>query len=275
MSHSWSVVTVTYNSESYLSRHWAERSRDYEWIVVDNGSTDNTLDIARRLADTTIVSGGNFGFSIGNNIGLRAVSSEYTAFVNPDVSITGDWMGKLEESIEFGGGLVAPQLLNVDGTDQENARGLPFLSAKIRNRLRPSSASGAAYARSGLGVPTYCAWAMGAAIAGRTDFLRKLGGWDERYFLYYEDHEIGLRSWQRGAPVILDPRVRWLHDWQRATTRAALAPWKAEIRSLATFYRTHPELLMATRRTMPTRLRKAGYDVLIDRLWTSAFEEDQ
>ncbi|UUZ61697.1 glycosyltransferase [Nocardioides sp. B-3] len=239
-------------------------------MVVDNSSTDGTVARAREVADPVIESGGNRGFSHGNNLGLAAVDTEYVAFVNPDVTVSGsDWHASLEETIERGGGLAAPQLLNPDGTEQANARGIPYLSAKVRNRAKPESEKGDEYARTGLAVPTYIAWAMGAVVAGRTDAVRALGGWDDSYFLYYEDHEFGLRARREGMAVALDPRVRWLHDWQRATTGPALWAWKAELNSMRTFYSQFPQLFRrrygAGRRD--ATLDRAGLARLTDHLW--------
>lgn len=269
---SWSVVTVTYNSLDHLipERKGRRGDRDFQWIVVDNSSTDGTVARAREVADVVIESGGNRGFSYGNNLGLEAVDTDYVVFVNPDVTLAGeDWQGPLEETIGRINGLVAPQLLNSDGSEQANARGIPYLSAKVRNRARPGSGKGEEYARTGFDEPTYIGWAMGAALAGRTDVVRSIGGWDDKYFLYYEDHEIGLRAWREGLTVALDPRVRWTHDWQRATTGPSLWAWRAEFASMKTFYGEFPELFRrrygAERRD--SALNRAGLGRLSDHLW--------
>jgi N-acetylglucosaminyl-diphospho-decaprenol L-rhamnosyltransferase len=269
---SWTVITVTYNSLEHLipERKGRLGERNYKWIVVDNSSTDGTVARAHEVADLVIESGGNLGFSHGNNIGLEAVDTDYVVFVNPDVTLVGDnWQQHLEETIERIGGLVAPQLLNVDGSEQANARGIPYLSAKVRNRARPDSDKGEEYARTGFEEPTFIGWAMGAALAGRTEDVRAIGAWDDSYFLYYEDHEIGLRAWREGLAVALDPRVRWIHDWQRATTGPSLWAWRAEFGSMKTFYSQFPELFRrrygAGRRH--AALERAGLSRLADHLW--------
>ena len=138
--------------------------------------------------------------------------------------------------------LVTPQLMNPDGTEQANARGLPYLVDKIANRgLRLPGARLHDYSRTGLSGPTFVAWVMGAALAGPTDIFRRIGGWDEKFFIYYEDHDIGLRAWKTGHRVIVDPRIRWVHEWQRATSRPRIGPWKHEARSSRRFYSTYPQ----------------------------------
>ena len=272
MARRWSVITVTYNSLRHLETHWAAepRTRDFDWIVVDNGSTDGSFEFAKESATLALESGGNFGFAKANNIGLAEADSDYVAFANPDVTIPGrGWQEMMEHAIQTTNGLVAPQLLNANGSEQANSRGLPLLSAKIRNRLKPDSRKGRDYARTGFQEPTYCAWVMGAALAGRTSSFRELGGWDESYFLYYEDHEIGLRAWRNGIPVVLEPRVRWIHDWQRATTTPNVGAWRVEFQSMRKFYSAHPEFLVgsATRSSVTARIRNAGYEEMCDKLW--------
>src|SRR5690348_6758230 len=136
MSRRWTVVTVSYNSLRHLRRHWSENceSRSFEWIVVDNGSTDGSSDYAESKGARVIRNGQNLGFSGGNNVGLELADTEYIIFVNPDVTVPPDgWDQLLAETVDLTGGLVAPQLLNVDGSEQLNARGFPFFGAKIRN----------------------------------------------------------------------------------------------------------------------------------------------
>lgn len=272
MDRLWSVVTVTYNSSTCLKTYWPQEpeARNYSWIVVDNSSSDDTVETASGLADNVILSGGNLGFSVANNIGLSAVQTPYVVFVNPDVSIGGqDWQALLAETLELTRGLVAPQLLSAPGLQQPNARGIPFLTSKVRNRIRPGGPLGQRYARTNLSAPTYCAWAMGAAIASRTEDIRHLGGWDESYFLYYEDHELGLRAWRQGRSVVVDPRIQWLHAWNRATAKFDRAAWRFELESMRTFYRAHPELLRRgwSADTRQGKLERRGYGRLYQNLW--------
>lgn len=263
----WSVVTVTYNSRSDLERHWVGKKGDrrFRWIVVDNGSTDGTLEVAEVEADLLIHSGGNLGFSAANNLGLSAVDTEHVLFANPDLEVpNAGWQDLLAMTAEHCGGLVAPQLVNPDGSLQPNARGIPFASAKLLHRLAPRNARVSRYAQTNLSTPTYCAWVMGAAVGGRTTTVRALGGWDQSYFLYYEDHDLGLRAWANSVPVVLEPRVRFVHDWARATKRLNLWAWRAEIVSMARFYRTYPELAV---RSIFARRRRERWGRLCSRLW--------
>lgn len=250
----WTLVTVSYNSAAVLRRCWSRIDLgDTRWIVVDNGSCDDSVVVARALGADVIERRTNDGFSVANNAALALVDTPWVMFVNPDVEIN-DLSGliKLAETSTRANAMVAPQLLNPDGTHQHNARGLPYLSAKLANRgLRLPGIDVEDYTRDGLTGPTYIAWAIGAAVGGPTTLFRELDGWDERYFIYYEDHDLGLRSWRSGHPVVLEPAVQWQHEWQRETIRLKWTPWRHELRSARIFYREYPSLLRRGRPADP------------------------
>ncbi|MBM0126853.1 glycosyltransferase [Pimelobacter simplex] len=263
----WTLVTVTYNSGSTLRRCWTDSQiGDARWLVVDNASEDDSIAVAQSLGAEVIARPTNDGFGVANNAGLAAVRTPWVMFVNPDVTIPSPaGLDLLARTARAHDALVAPQLLNSDGSEQFNGRGLPTPLAKLAHRgVRAPWTDPGAYARAGFDGPTYVAWAIGAAVGGSTQVLRELGGWDERYFIYYEDHDLGLRSWAAGHPVVLDPSVGWLHEWQRATTRFRISPWRHELRSAWVFYRAHPRLLSLGRARRDPALR-----ILDERLWRS------
>lgn len=272
-SNDWTIITVTYNSREHLLSCWADVNLGgATWIVVDNASTDDSVAVAKSFGAIVVAKDANDGFSCANNFGLARVRTRWVMFVNPDVVIASHRdFTRLAAVATANDGVVAPQLVNADGSDQFNARGLPYPAHKLANRgLRLPGVRLADYAQGGFESPTYIAWAMGAALGGLTATFRELGGWDERYFIYYEDHDIGLRSWRSGHPVILDPQVRWTHLWQRATTRAGFEPWKHELASMRKFYGTYPSLVWRRSLGRGTRFRD-----LEDKLWQPAREGDQ
>jgi N-acetylglucosaminyl-diphospho-decaprenol L-rhamnosyltransferase len=245
-SADWTIVTVTYNSAEHLRAFWASGPPgDARWLVVDNNSTDDSVTVAKQLGAEVISLDENLGFSAANNVGLRLVETTWVAFVNPDVRVAGgEDLVRLARVARANRGFVAPQLLNLDGSEQPNARGLPHPLSKLAHRsVRLPGVDVLDYARSGFKAPVYAAWVMGAAFGGATRDFHEIGEWDDRFFLYYEDHDIGLRAWQKGKPVVVDPSVRWFHGWQRETTRLKFTPWGHELRSAILFYRRYPRLL--------------------------------
>ncbi|MEU4482413.1 glycosyltransferase family 2 protein [Micromonospora sp. NPDC023966] len=245
--HRWSVVTVTYNSADTLRKCWRGATKPYEWIVVDNCSADDSVAVAEELGARVIRLPENVGFSKANNIGVRQAAGEYVLFANPDLEVGSDGLDVLARHLDAHGGLVAPQLLSSDGVPQANGRGFPYATAKLGNRkVWPLSRLHASYrvvAQPGQAI--YVAWVMGAAVAGRTAEIVELGGWNERFFLYYEDHEFGLRAWRHGLPVALLGDVRWTHHWARATNSFRWSPaHNFELQSAKTFFGMFPEFLV-------------------------------
>jgi len=263
----WTLVTVTYNSAAQLREAWTRADiGDARWIVVDNASYDDSVDVAESLGAEVLRLPRNVGFSAANNVALAEVTTSWVAFVNPDLTVRSpaDLDRLAAVSLANGGAIVAPQLLNTDGSEQPNGRGLPYLLDKIAHRgLRLPGSRVHDYARTGLTCPTFVAWVIGAAVAGPTDVVRRLGGWDERYFVYYEDHDLGLRAWASGVPVVLDPVVRWVHAWQRATVRPSLAAWRNELRSARRFF-------AAYRWLVGPRHRARTFDACAELRWSSA-----
>lgn len=238
------LITVTFNSAATLEHFWAawQPSQDWEWIVVDNASTDTTVETARRLGARVIELPTNRGFSFANNVGYASTTADFIGFVNPDVAVTPESLGTLGETASLLGAIVGPQLLNGDGSRQPNGRGLPTLAAKIRNRIAAPDDRYLLFSPDGSPRPVY--WLMGAAVFGHRAQLDAIGAWDPHFFLYYEDSDLGLRSWQAGIPVLLVPEASAVHGWARETAGGfRLTPWIREIASMVKFYARYPSLL--------------------------------
>ncbi|QDG62557.1 glycosyltransferase [Pseudarthrobacter sp. NIBRBAC000502771] len=251
----WTLITVTYNNAQELRNWWAGvDTQGAKWIVVDNNSTDDTADFAASLGAEIIRLSQNVGFSRANNVGLGRTRTKYVAFINPDVSLDAASLQLLGSIASERDAVVCPQLVNPDGTTQANGRGIPFLWDKLSHRgiVLPGS-SLPDYLPSTVPGQTFVAWAMGAAVCGETNRIRSAGGWDERYFLYYEDHAFGLNAWERGQEVIVVSDVLWTHAWKRETKGLRLRPWLREIASASRFYSVYPHLLLPP---TPDRRRK-------------------
>lgn len=242
MTSDLTLITVTYNSAATLTRFWSQwRPENARWIVVDNASTDGSADVAAGLGAEVIRLSENLGFSTANNIGLARTESEYVGFLNPDVTVGAEDLGRIVRHVEAVGGIAAPQLFDPAGGVQPNGRGRPTLFAKLRNRLVESNPR--YHLVAGDGELRHVDWLMGAAVFTRTRDMRALGGWDEDFFIYYEDADLGLRARAHGLPVTVCGCSRAIHGWARDTSKLAVGPWKHEFRAAKTFYCKHPRLL--------------------------------
>lgn len=249
----WTLITVTYNSAKAL-RHFVAQPipANVEWLVVDNASQDDSVAVATELGARVCSLPSNRGFSAANNVGLNAAKGRYVAFVNPDVTVDYEDLRVVAHYLDDAAEplLVAPQLLDPDGTAQPSGRGVPTLRRKVVHRLTTDHKEG--YRIFADSSTARCiSWAMGAAIIGHRSTLAALGGWDERFFVYYEDHDLGLRAWRQGVPVVLMGDVRWTHGWARETNGRSWAAWKLELHGMAKFFSRYPSLLVTTKRLGP------------------------
>ncbi|WP_162239871.1 glycosyltransferase family 2 protein [Microbacterium sp. Leaf288] len=242
------LVTVTHNSGPALREFWQPiPDESIEWVVVDNASTDDSVLVARQLGARVIELSKNVGFGAACNIGLDHSRSDVVAFVNPDVTVIYDDIPALCEAAMESNHLVAPQLVNADGSLQPNGRGVPSLPNKVLNRLRPSLAS-----KRGFRVLTVekehraVVWLTGAVVFAKKELLRRLEGFDESFFVYYEDVDLCLRARKLGIGSTVVGSCRWLHGWARAASGFNARAWKLEFGSALTFYRKYPELLFAS-----------------------------
>ena len=124
-----SVVIVTFNSGRWIER-CLESVRGYETIVVDHGSTDETLEIVRRrFSDVHVIEEENLGMGGGNNAGMRLASGRYFLLLNSDAWVTGDAVEQLARFADQqpDAAVVGPRLLNPDGSLQRSARAFPTL----------------------------------------------------------------------------------------------------------------------------------------------------
>jgi N-acetylglucosaminyl-diphospho-decaprenol L-rhamnosyltransferase len=221
---SFAIVTVIHDSEPELPLLLDSIARLPEphprVIVVDSGSSDRGPELAAERGAELIRLGGNPGFGAGSNAGLERVTEPVTAFVNPDVELLDGGLSRLALDASSGGALLAPRLLNADGSVQDSAHPLPgrpetLIPALIPRRLLPTRFEPwRSHSTREVG------WAVAACILGRTDELRALGPFDPDAFLFYEDMELCLRARRAGIRTLLRPDVAVRHLGGASTSRA-------------------------------------------------------
>src|SRR5262245_25154488 len=123
------VVVVTYDALPWVER-CLESVAGSPTVVVDNGSSDGTVDLVReRFPDVRLVQSENRGLGAGWNVGIRSTESRYVLLLNADAWFVHDG---LERLVEFADGqpraaVVGPRLLDPDGTLQRSVRGFPTI----------------------------------------------------------------------------------------------------------------------------------------------------
>lgn len=240
------LVTVTHNSRRTLEHFWSGfEDLDLDWVVVDNASSDDSAAVASELGARVVRSSENLGFSRANNLGVRHADSDILIFCNPDVRVTGEGVRALAARAASTGGLVAPQLCNADGTLQENGRGTPFPHRKLKHMFGKPEHQDPYVRLAAPGELRQAVWVMGAVVAMTRAVFDHIGGWNDRYFIYYEDAEICLRALRKGVPTFIDGDIRWEHGWARETQGSfSRSAWRHELRSGLRFYLTHPHCVV-------------------------------
>lgn len=236
-----SLITVSYNSQEVLRKFWGGVfPPDIEWIVVDNASKDDSRHVASALGARVVSLEENVGFGGANNRGADQARGDVLIFCNPDVRVDVDGVRELATRVLTEGGLWAPQLVNADGSLQENGRGVPAPWRKLRHMFWPNAREDGYLRTAQDGRVREVLWVMGAAVAMTKATFGDLSGWDDKYFIYYEDSDICLRARNLGEKTWLDGGVTWLHGWARETKNGfSLSSWRYEFRSASRFYRRH------------------------------------
>ncbi len=219
-----SVVIVTYNNRDDIDACLGSlrtHSPDAEIIVVDNLSSDGTLDhIRQQYPRVRAVSAGrNGGFGAGNNIGARLATGTRLVFLNPDTEVKGAWLAPLIAALEDDSsvGLVTPTVLLKGTANRVNAcgndvhlTGLAFC-AGLHHAAPPRSTPARPVAA-----------ISGAAFAIRRELWEQLGGFDERFFMYLEDTDLSLRARRLGYTILHVPASRVWHDYRVSVSAAKL-----------------------------------------------------
>jgi N-acetylglucosaminyl-diphospho-decaprenol L-rhamnosyltransferase len=215
----FAIVTVIHDSAPDLARLLDSVERHLDpappVVVVDSGSGDDGAGLARKRGAQVVALDGNRGFGAGCNAGLELVEEPVTALVNPDVELLDGGLTRLADEAAATEALLAPRLLNTDGSVQDSAHpppgrleGLvpallprPLLPGPLRRRYEPWRSD----------RPREVGWAVAACLVARTDLLRPFGPFDPDAFLFYEDMELCLRARRAGVPTLLRPGVALRH----------------------------------------------------------------
>lgn len=225
---SFTALVVLHDSEPDLRRllgSLAEHVRPApQLVVVDSGSRDGGSALAREHGAAVIELAGNPGFGAACNAGLHHARERVTVLLNPDCVALDDGLSRLAALAAGRDALLAPRLLNADGSLQRSAHPRPGRLSALLPALVPPAAMPRplreCFEPFRAGAPRRVGWAIAACIAARTDLLRRLGPFDAGAFLFYEDLELCLRARAAGVPVELRPEIALVHAGGHATRPA-------------------------------------------------------
>lgn len=215
------VVVVTHEGAGAMVRRcvesvYAAREQPVAIVVVDNSNGPMVSPSEYGSGVTDVVRTTNRGFGAAANSGAHAVRSVHRsvaiALLNDDIEVDREWLGGLVDALDGDErlGAVQPVLLR-HGTDRINSLGVRL------DRFGAGSDIGLDEPLESLGSAMPIDMFTGGAVLFRPEFLADLGGFDERYFLYYEDVDLALRGRERGWRYLCETASR-VHHLGGATT---------------------------------------------------------
>ena len=200
------------------------RGVDLSLYVVDNASNDGSAEkIEQEFPQVTVIKlDKNYGFGKGHNAVLPFIDSEYHAVINPDIVLCGDTLTELSEYFDSDKtvGIACPMILNPDMTPQLLPRKTPTVKYLLAGRLPGMKKIRDEYtmANADMSRVQDVDFVTGCFMFMRTELFKKVGGFDERYFMYIEDADLA-REIKRYARAVHYPGAKAVHEWSRADIR--------------------------------------------------------
>jgi GT2 family glycosyltransferase len=212
-----SIIILNYNGmkfvgkclESVLNSLYS----DFEIILVDNASSDGSIKYVKDKFRSNrklrlVVNDKNYGFALGNNIGARNANGKYLVFLNIDTIVDSDWLTELVEVMDTNPSIGAAQckLLLMDNPKLIDSAGHDidwFGMAYVKGHTEENQGQ---YDRI-----NEVFGATGAALMVRTDVFKKLGGFDEDFFMLFEEDDLCWRIWIAGYKVLYIPKAIVFH----------------------------------------------------------------
>lgn len=196
------IVCVTYQSRRLIESLAARLQCFAHVLVIDNGSNDGTAAAVRRLLPHAriIERSDNGGFGKANNEAMAMVDTPFALLLNPDCDIKADGLLTLLQTLHRypSAGIVGPQSWRENRKPQKSFRPA-FYEPPPGKPYQVANA-------------TCCAqWLNGCCLLLRTDAFRRIGGFDERFFLFYEDDDLCLRMQRAGFECLFEPAANAWH----------------------------------------------------------------
>ena len=196
-----SIIIVNFNGKHYLESCLSSLTKiDYdnlEIIVVDNNSTDGTIEflVQNYPSVITLKLDQNYGFAKPNNMAAKIAKGDLLLFLNNDTEVTPTFVSELvdvllnDEQIAICQSLLLKPNGEMDSSgDFIDKIGIVYNSKEKINEIREISS------------------ARGASMIIRKKIFEELHGFDEKFFVSFEDVDLGWRSWIRGYKVVINPK---------------------------------------------------------------------
>lgn len=226
-----------------------------EILIIDNNPAAGIASMLKReFPEVRYFPKSNQGFGSAMNVGIEAAKGKYVLIFNPDIIISAGALEKMFAYMEAHPetGIVGPKLLNADGTLQYSCNRyhellVPILRRTPFGRLPWGKRIVDRFLMKDVGHDQLMEvdWLMGSSLFTRSEALQKVGQFDERFFMYFEDTDLCWRFWEAGYKVVYNPESVMVHYHRRASADGSLfkqlrspLTWH-HIRSAYKFFRKH------------------------------------
>ena len=238
-----SIIIVSFNACADLERCLESLRAGppavvHEIIVVDNGSSDGSVEVARRCPGVRVIeAGANLGFARANNIGIRETSGVNLLLLNSDTVIPVGSLDRLLDELDRDPSVavVGPRLVDGDGRAELSfGRMIGPLNELRQKRLARSAAVERLTRRR-----QYPDWVSGACLLVRRADAAAVGGLDERFFMYTEDVDFCAAIRAMGRRILFTPDAEIVHLRGRSAASDPAATQEHYRRSQIAFYEKH------------------------------------
>lgn len=231
---------VIYNNEPEMIKRAAEGflscTLSTELHIVDNSPTPALKPAFTGMPITYHFCGSNAGYGRGHNLVLtEELNSRYHVIINPDIVIDPCTIESLCSFMDKNPdiGMVCPKVLNEDGSVQPLNKRYPTVFDLFSRRFLPRGLHFllekrlAAYETRDIGYETIhdVEFMTGCFMFCRTAALKSVGGFDDRYFMYFEDCDLGKKFQNTGHRTVYYPHATVTHLWERASHKSLKMTW--------------------------------------------------
>ncbi|MDR3000841.1 MAG: glycosyltransferase family 2 protein [Fibromonadaceae bacterium] len=220
-----SIIILNYNGKKHLQTCFesifSQNFSDFEVILVDNNSIDDSIQfIEKNYPQIVIVRNEkNLGFAGGNNVGIARAKGEWIFLLNNDTALAPDCLAEIAKNIADGKQkqlVFAPLMLRFDDPEKIDSGGDCLYPWCYGYKYEDKSADDSLFAET-----RKISLACGGAVVFSKELLNKLGGFDEDFFLIYEDVDLSLRAKRIGAEIWMLPKAKVLHKGYATITSAS------------------------------------------------------
>lgn len=198
-----SIITLTYNKLNFTKKYIEslyKYTKNFELIIVDNGSTDGTIEYLKTVPNIKLIlNKENLGYSKGNNQGIEVATGEFIGFLNNDILLYPNWFKEIENIFakESLAGFVSPRQINPHFENTNENSYIKYFQNKFKYKLEYEKNFDA------------CEF---ACVITKREVLNKIGVFDENYTpAFFEDNDFKYRAIESGFGVYVANNVCFYH----------------------------------------------------------------